>query len=158
LTRWKSAPPTRCQPDRQLIDFQILTNSLRFCVRRALRSLGLITYHSHIRSKPLTSSGISHWEASCGYLPLSVLKTPMFGNRFETRWNRWRGNMRRQMVSKFRLPLELSLDSGEVFASQFNRHVRFTPKSGHLAPFASCGHDARQFVETQDGQYREIRI
>src|SRR5262249_53046364 len=28
----------------------------------------------------------------------------------------------------------------------------FPPKSGHLSPFMSCGHDARQFVETQDGQ------
>ena len=69
---------------------------------------------SHIRSKLLTSSGISHWEASCGYLPSFLLRAPKFSKGFETRWSRRRGNMRRQMVFKFRLPLELSPYSGEV--------------------------------------------
>jgi SAM-dependent methyltransferase len=78
--------------------------------------------------------------ASCGYLPLFLLRAPKFSKGFETRWSRWRGNMRRQMVCKFRLPLELSPDFGEVCTVRFGskadilrglRDVRFTPKSGH---------------------------
>src|SRR5215467_15445578 len=96
LTSWESARPAHYRQDRQLTDSQTQTNSLRFCVRRTLKLLGLITYHSHIRSKLLTSSGISHWEASCGYLPLFLLRAPKFSEGFEIRWSRWRGNTRRQ--------------------------------------------------------------
>src|SRR6185312_16956296 len=57
------------------------------------------------------SFGSSHWEALCEYQPSSKLRMPMFSSGFDRKWRKWRGNMRRQMVSKFRLPFELSPDS-----------------------------------------------
>ena len=140
LTSWESARPAHYRPDRQLTDFQTQTNSLRFCVRRTLKLLVLITYHSHIRSKLLTSSGISHWEASRGYLPSFLLRAPKFSKGFETRWRKWRGNMRRQMVFKFRLPLELSPDSGEVCTVRF-RSLADSQRS-RLGSSASLGFSA----------------
>src|SRR3974390_2596638 len=104
---------THYRPDPLLTDFQTLTNSPRSYEPLALRLLGLITYRSHIRSRTLTSSGVSQWEALCGYSPSFMLRMPTFNNEFARKSSRWRGNMRRQMAFKFRLPLELLLASGE---------------------------------------------
>ena len=78
----------RCPPDPQLTDFQTPTNSLRFYVRLALRLLGLITFHSHTRSKALMSFGILRLEALCGYQPSSEPRPPTFSNGSEPRLNR----------------------------------------------------------------------
>jgi ubiquinone/menaquinone biosynthesis C-methylase UbiE len=85
INELESVHLARCQPDPQLTDLQTPTNSLRFCVRQALRLLGLITYHSHTRSKALMSFGISRLEALCGYQPSSEPRPPTFSNGYELR-------------------------------------------------------------------------
>src|SRR5215470_2604623 len=75
------------------------------------------------------SFGTLLWEALCECRPLFELSMSTSNDKFAKKWSKWRSNMHRQMVSKFRLLFELSPDSDNSSLMSPLAYVRFGSKA-----------------------------